>query len=76
MTSYFNACDVTVANSNQTFFYIVVFWRALVPPYFEKGSATHALGPIELWKNLLFLDFHYPKVQVNMSFHSSKYFNK
>ena len=40
MTSYFNACDVTVTNSNDKF--SIIFWRALVPPHFEKGSATYA----------------------------------
>ena len=35
MTSYFNACDVTVANSiHKNFLYI--FWRALVAPTLKK----------------------------------------
>ena len=41
MTSYFNACDVTVANSNRKNF-LQLFWRALCAPLFEKGSAIHA----------------------------------
>jgi len=33
-------------------------------------------GQVELCKNLLLLDFHCPKVQVNLPFISSKYFEK
>ena len=40
MTSYFNACDVAVAYSNQKNL-PKYFRRALVPSHFEKGSATH-----------------------------------
>jgi len=40
MTSYFNACGVTVANSNQKMFYSV-FDVQFCAPHFEKGSVTH-----------------------------------
>jgi len=36
MTSYFNACDVAVANSSYKNF-PWFSWRALVPSQFEKG---------------------------------------
>jgi len=40
MTSYFNVCDVKVANSKpQTL--PIFFLFAFVPPHFEKRSATH-----------------------------------
>jgi len=38
--SYFNACDVTIANSNHKNF-LQFFWRALVSLHFEQCSATH-----------------------------------
>jgi len=41
MTSYFNACGVTVANSNRKNF-LCVYDMHLCPPYFEEGSATYA----------------------------------
>ena len=40
MTSYFNDCDITIANSNDKHF-SGFFLRAHAPPHFEKGSATH-----------------------------------
>jgi len=40
MMSYFNTCDVTVANSNHKNF-LQFFDVLLVPPHFEKSSATH-----------------------------------
>jgi len=39
MTSYFNTCDVTVANSNHKIFYS--FSTCTCAPHFGKGSATH-----------------------------------
>ena len=44
MTSYFNACDVTVANSNHKICYNF-FSTCICGPHFEKGSATHGHGP-------------------------------
>jgi len=41
MTSYFNACDVTVANSNHKDF--LCFFDVHLCPHFEKGSATYGL---------------------------------
>jgi len=40
MTSYFNACDVTVANSNHKICYNF-FSTCTCAPHFEKGSANH-----------------------------------
>ena len=40
MTSYFNACDITVANSNHKICYNF-FLTCTCAPHFEKGSATH-----------------------------------
>ena len=40
--SYFNACNVTLANPNHKIF-LYLFCSALVPLYFEKGSATREL---------------------------------
>jgi len=40
MTSYFNDCDVTVANTNHKIF-LDFFDLDLCPPHFEKGSATY-----------------------------------
>jgi len=40
MTSYFNACDVTVAYSNHKIFYNF-FSTCTCAPHFEKGSPTH-----------------------------------
>ena len=42
MTSYFNACDVTVANSNHKIRYDL-FSTCTCAPHFEKGSATHGV---------------------------------
>ena len=40
MTSYFNVCDITVANLNHK--NVVGFYDVhLHPPHFEKGSTTH-----------------------------------
>ena len=50
MTSYLNACDVTVANSNHKICYNS-FQHALVPPHFEKGSATHACKQNTCYRN-------------------------
>ena len=41
MTSYFNACDVTVASSKHKIILHFLTWIC-APPHFEKGSATHA----------------------------------
>jgi len=41
VTSYFNACDITVANSNHNIFLHFFTWTCA--PHFEKGSATHAV---------------------------------
>ena len=43
MTSYFNACDVTIANSNHKNFYNF-FDRHVCAPHVEKGSATPAFA--------------------------------
>ena len=43
MASYFNACDVTAANSNHKICYNC-FSTCPCAPHFEKGSATHARG--------------------------------
>ena len=49
MTSNFNDCDVTVANSDHKKFSIA-FWRALVPPpHFIKSSATHGCTEYKLF---------------------------
>jgi len=40
MTSYFSACDVTVANSNHKNF--LFFYDLHLGPHFENSSATHA----------------------------------
>jgi len=39
MTSYFNACDVAVANSKHKNVYS--FLTCSCAPHFEKGPATH-----------------------------------
>jgi len=39
MTSYFNVCDVTMANLNHKNV-LYIFDVHLCPPHFEKGSAT------------------------------------
>jgi len=44
MTPYFNACDVTVSNSNHKIFYN--FLTCACAPHFKKGSATHAADTI------------------------------
>jgi len=44
MTSYFNACVVTVAISNHKFFLHFFTWTCA--SHFEKGSATHV---VNLW---------------------------
>jgi len=48
MTSYFTACDVTVANSNHKICYNL-FSTCTCAPHFKKGSATHVVGPHQ-WK--------------------------
>ena len=48
MTSYFNGCDVTVANSNYKNF-PSFFWRALVP-HIEKGSSTTGPHSQQRWQ--------------------------
>jgi len=40
MTSYFSACDVTVANTNYKNF--LVFLTCTCAPHFENSSATNA----------------------------------
>jgi len=39
MASYFNACDVTIANPNHNKF--LQFFDVHLCPHFEKCSATH-----------------------------------
>jgi len=41
VTLYYNAYDVTVANSNHKIF---LFFCCACAPHFEKGSATHDDG--------------------------------
>jgi len=43
MTSYFNACDATVANSNRK-----NFLTCTCVPHFGKGSATHGYYDVPL----------------------------